>query len=63
MKTPKNIKTQKIKNSKKQKDGRRENRLFFCFWKVKILDEELLKCYNTKYNQRTKYLQNKQKEK
>lgn len=31
MKTPKNIKTQKIKNSKKQKDGRRENCLFFCF--------------------------------
>ena len=25
------LKTQKIKNSKKQKDGRRENRLFFCF--------------------------------
>lgn len=50
MKTPKNIKTQKIKNSKKQKDGRRENRLFSAFRKVKILDEELLKCYNTKYN-------------
>ena len=35
MKTPKNIKTQKIKNSKKQKDGRRENRLFFCFLESK----------------------------
>ena len=36
---------------------------FLLLWKVKMLDEELLKCYNTKYNQRTKYLQNKQKEK
>ena len=36
---------------------------FSAFRKVKILDEELLKCYNTKYNYRTKYLQNKHMEK
>ena len=34
---------------------------FLLLWKVKMLDEELLECYNMKYNQRAKYLQNKQK--
>ena len=34
---------------------------FLLLWKVKMLDEELLKCYNLKHNYRAKYLQNKQK--
>ena len=35
--------------------------LFSPFVEVKMLDEELLKCYNLKHNYRAKYLQNKQK--
>ena len=67
MKTPKNIKTQKIKtpknikNPKNREMGGVKTVHFSVLWKVKILDEELLECYNVEYNQRAKYLQNKQK--
>lgn len=50
MKTPKTHKISKIKKSKEQRNGRRKNRPFLCSLKVKILDEELLECYNVKYN-------------
>ena len=50
MKTPKNIKTQKIKTPKNRKMDGVKTVYFSAFRKVKILDEELLKCYNTKYN-------------
>ena len=61
MKTPKNIKTQKIKNPKNREMGGAKTVHFSVLWKVTMLDEELLECYNVKYNQRAKYLQNKQK--
>ena len=50
MKTPKNIKTQKIKNTKNREMGGAKTVHFSVLWKVKMLDEELLECYNVKYN-------------
>lgn len=50
MKIPKNIKTQKIKNLKNREMDGVETVHFSVLWKVKILDEELLECYNVKYN-------------
>lgn len=56
MKTPKNIKTQKIKtpknikNPKNREMGGVKTVHFSVLWKVKMLDEELLECYNVKYN-------------
>ena len=50
MKTPKNIKTQKLKNPKNREMGGAKTVHFSVLWKVKMLDEELLECYNVKYN-------------
>lgn len=50
MKTPKNIKTQKIKNPKNREMDGLYAAHFFVLWKVKTLDEKLLECYNMKYN-------------
>lgn len=50
METPKNIKTQKIKNLKNREMDGVKTVHFFVLGKVKILDEELLECYNVKYN-------------
>ena len=51
MKTPKDIKTPKnIKIQRTEKWAVFTPPISLFLWKVKMLDEELLECYNVKYN-------------